>query len=1172
MPPRLLEPVLLPLELDCTTVLAVPIGGNGAFPLGIAKTFAQQFTGNKRCSRVISLAELLFAAASEARISVFFLALPEWRLFKDGKYTLDTPETTFNFMLYYVMIIVFPTEDSEIVYKGIVAKLITENSAIINPTQSQNDNEDEDGEAPRKKFTPRTKGPIETPRIKIFRAHIPPDAATQLSITDIHTFKEAVEATGVPTNQHLPDSDTLADELWILLANRLSIDAVLDSLQKIKGLLYPPWISQLNLKGSAIFQMHAEILKFKLIYKVPCSSGKDQLATFMLPGIINPARISQDDNFDVPMIGESLRDTLYVASDTRGSSFKNPLKLVSPLSTVCSEIFGRLLRLAPDPLEWSYTYRYLCKYLTMLFSNPYVAGFPSVYRDLYNEIDRLRAKELTDPIMKAFYAPRRIPANVGVLHHQVQLICVVLFLAGMRENLIPTALGFFNSTGSCRIHGGDSDITAFTGTAGKGKSNILNMISALMNEASQYSMDASSARAITMPSNPIMIGGKMVGEAYQRGRCTFTDDGGGTFNNPSGAKSDDVGAALKLVAATKGVISYQVICPNEDANGTVTNKIQTRMTACKGATFTAMNGNKGSSAGATRMQEYFIGTSKVPAAQTASAVCALDIMCSPPEIESMYAANQLRNALVCFDNALDAFGLKQEGSLCLLQVFIVHALENPAARAFPKERQILEKPRQIGSIVRTSLNLANNKAWHILKTCGFEEAFIGNNKLLTMMWMQQANYVSTEVIALAVSSSLPCCNGIGNVDREIYRQIKELIEFNTLPPHEPRTTRKGGKSYYYLSCPTLALLQQSIRDHLPDYEPVDVANKLAIICKTTVPTKKQQYLDKDGDRLIFYAKALDSVFSALECNVLNIYQTLIASLRAANPLLHDCFPHDTTDEFILIPQDQCYQISKHAGNNDITELGDEFEKGISLLKHNIVAGKGKALATNTTQSVHPRDIAKPAQLSHHFPGTPILVNCTAINIKALSAGDNDLATGFLQFIPCFRDELCMIATCKAGAPTIPETVLLTAHTEPYLVSNPMYLASHLRMIGTTETSVVEKEFFGCSYKQLEIPPGPITELYMLYTRVFVLNRQVPLEISRPDFIQHFLRYNVDPEFPYVPYLPEPFLSAIPLNPQTATIYMLFVDLAQKIKDAGLTDAIIEHLLSNNRKRKHNENE
>ena len=107
---------LLPCETapaeSAYNVVAVPIGGAGVFPLGIGKTFAQQFVGNRRANNVLSLAELLYAAGCESRLNMYFVALPEWRLFSDNNFTLDTPETTNNFMLYYILLIVFPTEDA----------------------------------------------------------------------------------------------------------------------------------------------------------------------------------------------------------------------------------------------------------------------------------------------------------------------------------------------------------------------------------------------------------------------------------------------------------------------------------------------------------------------------------------------------------------------------------------------------------------------------------------------------------------------------------------------------------------------------------------------------------------------------------------------------------------------------------------------------------------------------------------------------------------------------------------------------------------------------------------------------------------------------------------------------------------------------------------------------
>ena len=125
----------------------------------------------------------------------------------------------------------------------------------------------------------------------------------------------------------------------------------------------------------------------------------------------------------------------------------------------------------------------------------------------------------------------------------------------------------------------------------------------------------------------------------------------------------------------------------------------------------------------------------------------------------------------------------------------------------------------------------------------------------------------------------------------------------------------------------------------------------------------------------------------------------------------------------------------------------------------------------------------------------------------------------------------MIATGKISNPDVPETVVLKALDEAFTITNPHYCSAHNRSLPSLESSVIEKEFFGTTYEKIQIPPGPDTELYMLYTRCFVLHRQAPLTIARPDFISHFLAHGLD-----VPY--ETHFPLQPTNPppQVETSY------------------------------------
>lgn len=176
MHPKFLLPVETPTPtIHASTVLGVPIGGAGAFPLGLSKTFAQQFVGNQRANLVFSLTELLFCAANEARLDVYFVAVPEWSLFSANNFTADTPETTSNFMLYYIMLIIFPTEDAEIVFKGVVARLMSENSSMQEqkPILGGEDEEMSD----RRGAGNNSRKVLETPRVKVGKFGLPAGVA-----------------------------------------------------------------------------------------------------------------------------------------------------------------------------------------------------------------------------------------------------------------------------------------------------------------------------------------------------------------------------------------------------------------------------------------------------------------------------------------------------------------------------------------------------------------------------------------------------------------------------------------------------------------------------------------------------------------------------------------------------------------------------------------------------------------------------------------------------------------------------------------------------------------------------------------------------------------------------------------------------------------------------------
>lgn len=1154
MPPKFLRPVAGDLNLPASNIIALPIGGAGFFPLGLARTFNDQFAGNRHVCLVISLAELLYAAAVELRIPVVMIALPEWRLFVDGRFVLDTPESTTNFMLYYLMVLVFPNEDKEILFGAVVARLMEENAAIHEKPVVAEEPNPADFKRPRAPV-------IDTPRVKVVRG-LPSEIATQLQISDLPILKEAIQSCGMPVLD-LPEEEQRPTEIWQLLSNCLGLDQVMKNLLIIHGLCYPPWVNLIKHRMSGNFFLPEQITKYDLVSLVPHHFGKDQLSQFMLPGLKNLARPELDLSFDVPMIGGDGGDT-YVASETRGFSFRDPSKLLSPLPRTVGSIFRRLLRLAPDSNQWAQVYKYCHKYLRLLFSNPYVAGFPSVYRDLFTAIAGLEDKARSDVLMTDFYRPRSVRPDTSIVTHIISQIVALLHSAGMRDNHIVVAVVYMTTTGSCRFVGGDSEITAFTGTAGKGKSMMLKYVSWLTAETLQYIMDAASARAQTIPLNPITIAGRLVGEAPHNGRIMFMDEGAKALSTTKGSRADSDGDAMRKTAATKGALFYQVSTPVEDARGVKTMTVQTRAVQCQGQRLLSSNGQDGDEAADSRTTPFYIKNSTLAPAQTASAICALDVFNPSLEHESMFAANQLRHAKVAFYNAYIAFGLADDPSVVLWLLTILHGLDSPIGKDFPQELKILQSARKINKVIRCSLSITNFAQFHLLDTLGFGEAFIGNDMLKRLMFMQESSHVTSEIIALALSSAMPVCNGNANMEDALLRQIKNLIDFEAVTPFAPKTVIMSGIRYYVLKAPNDKVLEQTVFDRMPEYERIDVKKIYDAICKTSVGPKIQgmnvlQHDSKEG-RPLFYAEPLDKVLASVEINVLNIIRTRIGKIRADFPNQHDVFPHDSKDIYLVIGPDFTNMFTRHSNDPLISVLGNEFDMGMSLLEANISSGN-RAIRTCASVYMHPRDQIIPPHCSNHFSKSSVLHGCTTIDLKILQPSLATLSTGFLQLIPCFRDQTCMIATGKDTAPDEPETVKLRALTAPIKVANPLCNTKHVSNLPAFSTTGVEAAFFGTSFSHIEIPPGEITELYLVYTRTFQLCRKAPMQISRPDFIAHFLAKTGKP---YQPYLPEPY-SVPNTDPNTTTIYELFQDLAQRMSVAGIDDEIIRHLLARKRK-------
>ena len=1148
MPPKFLKAVKNDFSLPASNVVALPIGGAGFFPLGLAKTFADQFAGNRQVCLVLSLAELLYAAATELRIPVVMIALPEWRLFVEGLFVLDTPESSTNFMLYYLLLIVFPNEDKEILFGAVVARLMEEN-ASIHEKQAPS-------EEPSNEFKRPRLASIDTPRVKVVRS-LPFDVATQLQISDFQILKDAITASGMPILE-LPEQEQRPVEIWQLLSNCLGLDQVMKNLLPVQGLCYPPWTNLIKHRLNSNFHLPEHITKYELVSLIPPHQGKDQLSQFMLPGMKNLARSEFDSSFDVPMIGGDGQDS-YVPSETRGFSFRDPSKLLSPLPRTVGSIFKRLLRLAPDAIQWAHVYKYCHKYLRLLFTNPYVAGFPSVYRDLFMAIAGLEDKARSDLLMTNFYKSRHVEPNTSIVTHIISQIVALLHSAGMRDNHIVVAVVYMTTTGSCRFVGGDSEITAFTGTAGKGKSMMLKYVSWLTAETLQYIMDAASARAQTIPLNPITVAGRLVGEAPHNGRIMFMDEGAKALSTTKGSRADSDGDAMRKTAATKGALFYQVSTPVEDARGNKTMTVQTRAVQCQGQRLLSSNGQDGDEAADSRTTPFYIKNSTLAPSQTASAICALDVFNPSLEHESMFAANQLRHAKVAFYNAYIAFGLADDPSVVLWLLTILHGLDSPQGKEFPQELKILQSARKINKVIRCSLSITIFAQFHLLDTLGFAEAFIGNDMLKRLMFIQESSHVTPEIIALALSSAMPVCNGNANIEATIFRQVKNLIEFENVTPYSPKTVTMSGHRYYVLKVPNDKVLEQTVFDRMPEYERIDAKKIFDAICKTNVGPKLRgmnilQH-DKEG-RPLFFADPLDKVLASVEINVLEIMRTRISSIRNNYPTQHDVFPHDIKDAYLVIGPDFTNMFTRHSNDPSIVLLGNEFDMGLALLETNMSTGQ-RAIRTCASIYIHPRDQIIPTHCAGHFSAHTILHGCTAIDLKILQPSQSTLSTGFLQLIPCFRDQQCMIATGKDTAPDEPEMVTLRSITSPFIISNPLCNTKHTNNLPAFASTGVEAAFFGTTYSHIEIPPGDITELYLIYTRTFQLCRKAPMQISRPDFIAHFLAKTGQP---YRPYLPEPY-RVLNTDPNTTTIYKLFKALAVRMHAAGIEDEITRHLLA-----------
>lgn len=1216
-----------PTPVPYKHVLALQIPGHGAFPPGTAVSFADQFVGHLPSSQVVRAIEFCHFLGQRTGIKMLMYTVPEYRLFKENGYKLDTPQGRVNNLIicYYLVLVVDANDEDQVIKR--LFQTIVENRATAD---AYTDPGDKPG--PGFKRTKRGK----------FRDDVNQTTASQITITTINELNAALSFV-CDAMPHRIDTTVPDEVVWNTIANSMSFYTLMGSPPIDPAFEFPPWLNRHALfdisEKERKLMFPAEALKYGLISVVPSSAYAvmpDSLSQYVLPSFISPAtraRLFPEPasnigpiRFKRPLIGtstSSLAQTItegnevYTSSLSCGAPFADVEGLLEPVPVTCKRLFTNLMRLnRDDHARWKSAFQYAIAYKDFLLSLPALGGSPSVYHDLYEESAELTARINSSTELLACYTGKnqRITKH-SIFFHKLSTMASIYYMDGMRSpNFIVTALATIQTQGASRMGGQNSSFLSFNGPPSAGKSTIIATMSYGMPKCAQVREDYRTARALTIPINPILVNGILTGEGVGNYKTKFAEDGTGQFVESSGNNKDPAGDALKLIAATSKIISSSKVVQDAETGRHI---LERSNVGARSDMVSACNGDRGSDGGKSRSDILYTHAPKATPGNSVSSVVPMDLHGKSDEMMGYYATLQLQACLNQLYNANIAYGLANEPSMVLYTIFNIRLLQHRRELSHTEEFRILASPRVVDRCTRSIATYAITLN-HTLRTMGFDEVLTEkgfnetdddvNTRILS--WSNMHSYSSTEMMLMSVAKVLPSFTGSRDQALEILKFIKnDCIKYDQ--HNDPVVREIGGVQRYQLIDTSRQALEERLLQHFPECQDTNIIESWRKLCQASIRgvTDRKQAMETDGDALLFACSTLDDVVCDCEARALCllaahysdlqsglvIYGVSIAertaemssAARAAylrtNPVPADVFPHDRNNEYILVGHeaDILYPASS-ACRPEIQNMGVAYDRAIKLLSHNCILGNDKPVIQFFTSA----DVAEKdqrilnmltittatkyeANLQNYFREEAVMTEAMGINIAMLKrAADGDSWTSvdntpFYNLVPCFFEQDGTLATGEVDKPQVPMTIKLSPFQEPFIVPNPLVYKNQggLRFLGLMKEA--DRMFFGTDATHIQIPPGPITETFIVYLRAFYYMHQLPLIQSLPWFVHQWIESKINDE----PFQPRPFIPTmveqeVALDAGTTTIYSMFRKLALEMRAAGLDDPVIAHLIDN----------
>ena len=300
-------------------------------------------------------------------------------------------------------------------------------------------------------------------------------------------------------------------------------------------------------------------------------------------------------------------------------------------------------------------------------------------------------------------------------------------------------------------------------------------------------------------------------------------------------------------------------------------------------------------------------------------------------------------------------------------------------------------------------------------------------------------------------------------------------------------------------------------------------------------------------------------------------------------------PRDDTDQYLLFNQNVAFEELdyKYTHVHSIRAMGTAWPEALQLLSRNTAVGAPGVVLRGPIK-VHPADQYRSF---HHFicnpegrlPGQdfdpnvnfkvlfdqgPTLEVFKAVNIHLLRECTGQLPAHRTQghevfrYVPALRDMVCVVACGQPDSPQIPQTTHLKASTSSIRLQNPWFATPLDRLyMGMPAPDGPDRAFLDSRYKEIDIQPGWLFELLMVYMRAFMLLGALPLECARPDYREQWTQcYIQQRPFVYQAFVPKPFERDKALEPHVVTDFQIFKDLANQMQMAGLTDATLRRVL------------